>query len=167
MVSGNDSTTEVLCIPVDDDRREKIQARHAIVLAFGSTISDFALTTDAQRVFQSMMGLPLIKTNLSAPLHISIEQPLNNEQRPFDPTDFAQGHGQLVLTGVRGEFLQQLAGWHDPCGHGGNGSQDDRPVLNDQLLSDLATDQSAQFFRSSRWVKEIQALGWQIGLVPI
>lgn len=55
-----DSLTEVLGVPVDDDGGEQVEASHMVVLPFGGTIPDFTLATDAQRVFQGVMGLTLV-----------------------------------------------------------------------------------------------------------
>ena len=38
------------------------------MLAFGSSITDFALTTDAQSIFEGMMGLALVEADLRTAL---------------------------------------------------------------------------------------------------
>lgn len=80
-----DGEAEMLGIPIDDDRGEEIQSGHAEVLAFGGTIADFTLAADAESVLQSVMGLALVQTDLDAALHVGIEQPVDDEERPFDP----------------------------------------------------------------------------------
>ena len=89
VLPGDDSVAEVLRVPEDDDRREEVEARHSVVLTFGSAVADFALPSDAQRVFQGMVRLALVQPDLSAALHIGVQQPLNDEQRSFNPPDFA------------------------------------------------------------------------------
>jgi hypothetical protein len=39
-------------------------------------------------------------------LHVGVEQPVDDEQRPFDPSDFPQGYGQIVLAWVSCELPQ-------------------------------------------------------------
>ena len=95
-----DGLAEVFGVPVGDDGGEQIEAGHAEVLAFGGAVADFTLAADAQGVFQGMMGLSLVETNLGAALHVGIEQPFDDEQRPFHPPDFLEGFGQRVLAGV-------------------------------------------------------------------
>ena len=34
------------------------------------------------------MGLTLVEADLGAALHVSIEQPVGDEECPFDPSDF-------------------------------------------------------------------------------
>ena len=46
------------------------------------------------------MGLTLVETNLGAALHVGIEQPVDDEERPLDPPDFLEGLSQLMLAGV-------------------------------------------------------------------
>ena len=90
----------MLCVPVDDDRSEEVQPCHAEVLAFGGAITDFTLAADAEGVLQGMMGLALVQADLGASLHVGFEQPVDDEERPFDPSDFPQCHGQLMLSWV-------------------------------------------------------------------
>ena len=59
-VSGGDCVAEVLCVPIDDDRGPQVGSCHAVVLTLGGSIADFALTTNAQGVFQGVVRLPLI-----------------------------------------------------------------------------------------------------------
>lgn len=96
--------TEVLGVPVYDDGGEQVQPRHSEVLALGCSITDFTLATDAQSVFQRMMRFALIQSDLGAALHIGVQQPVDDEQRPFDPADFAQCDRKLVLSGIGRKF---------------------------------------------------------------
>jgi|GEM_PF-3296292 len=59
------------------------------------------------------MGPALVQADLGAALHVGIEQPVDDEQRPLNPSDFPQGNDQLVLSGIGCEFTQQLAWRHD------------------------------------------------------
>ena len=67
--------TEVLGVPVDDDCREQVEARHAVVLALGGAIPDFTLAPDAQGVFQGVVCLALVQPDLSPALHVGVEYP--------------------------------------------------------------------------------------------
>ncbi len=51
----------MLGVPVDDDGSEQVEAGHAVVLPLGGAITDFALSPDAQGVFQGVMGLALVQ----------------------------------------------------------------------------------------------------------
>ena len=85
-------------VPINDDRGQQVQPGHAIVLPFRSSVSDFALATDTEGVFQRMMCLTLIQANLCAALHVGVQQPVDNEQGALDPPDFPQRYSQFVLT---------------------------------------------------------------------
>jgi hypothetical protein len=95
-----DGLTELLGVPVDDDCGQQVQACHAEALTFGGAIADFALAADAQGVFQGMVGFAFVQADLGAALHVGVDQPVDDEQRPFDPSDFPQRHGQLVLSRI-------------------------------------------------------------------
>lgn len=51
------------------------------------------------------MGFSLVQADLGATLHVGVQQPFNDEQRPFDPSDFAQCDRELVLSGVTVPFI--------------------------------------------------------------
>ena len=97
---------EMLGVPIDNNRSEQVQAGHAEVLTFGGSVADLPLATDAQGIFQGVVCLTLVQTDLCAALHVRIEQPFHNEQSPFHPSDFAQGHRQFMLSGVGCELPQ-------------------------------------------------------------
>ncbi len=71
--SGRHGASKVVSIPIDNDCGEQIEVRHAVVLSLGSSVTDFALTSNAQSIFQGMMRFAFVQANLGAPLHVSIE----------------------------------------------------------------------------------------------
>ena len=89
--------TEVFGVPVDDGGGQEVQPSHAEVLTFGCPVADFALAANAQGILEADLG---------ATLHIGIEQPIDDEERPLDPSDFPECHCQLVLPRIRREFTQ-------------------------------------------------------------
>ncbi len=99
-VSRSDCLPEVLCVPIDDDRREQVEACHAIVLSLSGAVADFALPPDTQGVFQSVMRLTFVETDLSTALHVSVKQPVNDEECSLNAPDFTQGQRQLMLAGI-------------------------------------------------------------------
>ena len=100
-----DSDTKLLCIPEDDDGGEQVQTCNAEVLAFRGAVADFALATDPQGTFQSMVCLTFIEANVGTTLHVRVERPFDDEECPFNPPDFAQGNGQIMLSRPRRQFL--------------------------------------------------------------
>lgn len=85
------SLPQLVGIPIDNNRSEKIEASHSVMLCFRSSVTDFSLTSNTQSVFQSMMCLALVQANLRSPLHVSIKQPFNDEQCALDTADFPKG----------------------------------------------------------------------------
>lgn len=84
------------------------------------------------------MGFAFVQPDLGASLHVCIEQPVDDGERSFHPSDVQESQGQLVLSGVGCEFTQQLAWRHDACEHGGRAAQDIGPVCRDERLLYLA-----------------------------
>jgi hypothetical protein len=95
-----DCLPEVLGVPVDDDGGEQVETGHAVVLSLSGAIADFALASDPQSVFQGVMGLALVQANLGPTLHVGVEDPLDDEEGALDAADFAERHGQLVLSRI-------------------------------------------------------------------
>ena len=54
-------------IPVDNDGRQQIEPSHAVVLAFAGAVADFALASDAQGVFQGVMGFAFVQPKAREP----------------------------------------------------------------------------------------------------
>ena len=158
LVTTGNGMAEMFGVPIDDDGGEQVQPGHPEVLSFAGAVADFALTADAQGVFQSMMRLALVETDLGAALHVGVEQPVDDEQRPLDPSYFPQRHSEFMLSGIGCEFPQQLARRHGSCRHGGRAAQDVGPVCRDEGFLDLAADQPLQLFRAGGRIEEIQAL---------
>ena len=69
------------------------------------------------------MGFTFIEANLCATLHVSIKQPIDDKECPFDPSDFMKCDGQIMLSWVGGELSQELTGRHDTGYHGGRTAQ--------------------------------------------
>ena len=107
--AAGDGLAEMLGVPVDDDRGKKVQPGHAEVLGFGGAVPDLALAADAESVLQRVVGFALVQADLGAALHAGIKQPVDDEERPFDPSDFPQGDRQFMLPRVGRELPQELA----------------------------------------------------------
>ena len=53
-------------------------------------------------------GSPLLSPNLRPAPQFGVEQPVDDEDRPFDPPELAQRQGKIVLAGIGGELAQEL-----------------------------------------------------------
>jgi hypothetical protein len=66
MLSLRDSAFEMLGVPVDDDGGEQVRTCHLEVLTFGGPVADFTVASDAQSIFEGMMNLTLVESDLGA-----------------------------------------------------------------------------------------------------
>ena len=71
---------------------------------------------------------PLSSPNPGPAPHFGVEQPVDDEDRPFDPPYLAQRQGKIVLARIGGELPQELAGRDGSGGHGGCAAQHIGPV---------------------------------------
>ena len=157
-----DGVSEVVGVPVDDDRRKEIEPGDPEVLTLGRPVADLALPPDPQGALQCVVRLALVQADLRSTLHVGIEQPVNDEKRPFNPSDFAKGDSKVVPARPGCEFPQQLAGPHDSRGHGGRAAQDVRPVGDDRVFPDPAADQPFQLFWRAFRFKNMESLRREI-----
>ena len=156
--SLSDRFVEMGGIPVNDDGGEQVEPSHAVVLALAGAVTDFALASDPQRVREGVMSLALVQAGVGSALHIGVEQPFDDEERSFDPSDFAESDGEFVLAGIGRELSQQLAGRKGVTGQGGRNPQDVRPVADDHVLPDSVAGQSGQELRNASGSKTCSRL---------
>lgn len=109
-----------------------------------------------------MVRFTFIETNLSAALHITVEQPFDDEQRPLDTSDFAKGDGQIMLSWPCRQLLQKLTGLHPARKHRCYAAQHIRPVGDDGIFPDFVAHQALQFSRYTAAIKDMQPFGRQV-----
>ena len=158
----SDRFAEMGGIPVNDDGGEQVEPGHAVVLALARAVADFALASDPERVLERVMSLALVQAGVGPALHIGVEQPVDDEERSFDPSDFAESDGQFVLARIGRELSQQLARRKGAAGQGGSNPQDVRPVPYDHVLPDFVAGQSDQGFRNASGLEDMQPFRWQV-----
>ena len=95
----SDRFAEMGGIPVDDDGGEQVEPGHAVVLALAGAVADFALASDPERVLERVMSLALVQAGVGSALHIGVEQPVDDEEGSFDPSDFAESDGSSCWRG--------------------------------------------------------------------
>ena len=98
------------------------------MLALARAVADFALASDPERVLERVMSLALVQAGVGSALHICVEQPVDDEERSFDPSDFAESDGQFVLARIGRELSQQLARGKGAASQGGSNPEDVWPA---------------------------------------
>jgi hypothetical protein len=83
-----------------------------------------------------MMGFTFVEAYLGAALHVGIQQPIDDKECPFDPSDFTKSDSKIVLPWMGWELLQELAGWHDAR------DQFERDLLIERTQSGLAREKA-------------------------
>ena len=119
----SDRFAEMGGIPVNDYGGEQVEPGHAVVLALAGAVADFAMAPDPERVLECVMSLALVQTGVGSVLHIGVEQLADDEERSFDPSDFAESDGQFVLARIGRELSQQLARRKGATSQGGSNPQ--------------------------------------------
>ena len=77
------------------------------------------------------MSLALVRAGVGPALHIGVEQPVDDEERSLDPSDFAESDGQFVLARIGRElFIPAGAALSVRGSSSGQGSRSPRPPLN-------------------------------------
>ena len=158
----SDRFAEMDGIPVDDDGGEQVEPGHAVVLALARAVADLALPPDAELVLECVMSLALVQAGVGPALHIGLEQPVDDEERSFDLSDFAESDGQFVLARIGRELSQQLARRKGAAGQDGSNQQDVRPVPHDHVLPDFLSGQSGEGFRNASGLEDMQPFRRQV-----
>ena len=104
----SDRFVEMGGIPVNDDGGEQVEPSHAVVLALAGAVADFALASGPQRVLEGVVRLALVQTGTGPALHIGVEQPVDEEEGSFDPSDFTESDSQVVLARIGRELSQKF-----------------------------------------------------------
>lgn len=99
-----DGAAKMHGVPIDDDGGEQIEAGDPVVLSFTRPVADLTLAADAQGILQGMMRLALVEPDLGAALHVGVKQPFDDEECPFDPSDFPECDRQVVLPRIGCKF---------------------------------------------------------------
>ena len=94
------------------------------MLALARAVADFALALDPERVLEYVMSLALVQAGVGSALHIGVKQPVDDEERAFDPADFAESGGRVVPARIGCELSQQWARRKGTTGQGGSNPQD-------------------------------------------
>ena len=101
---------------------------HSVIRNPGNGFPARLLAPDLERVLERVMSLALVQAGVGSALHIGVEQPVDDEERAFDPSDFAESDGQFGLARIGRELSQQLARRKGAAGQGGSNPQDVWPA---------------------------------------
>lgn len=154
-----DSLTKVERVPVDDNGREQIEPCDPIMLAFAGPIPDLALTADAQRILEGVMRFAFVEADLRPSLHVSIKDPVDQEQRTLDPAYLAQRQSQVVLPGIGRQFAKQLAGGDPAAVDRGDTAEQIGPVGDDDVLAYFTGDEFSQLGWRPPRIENVEAPG--------
>ena len=72
----------------------------------------YATAQDAPSARERGVRFVLVELDLDPAPQFGVEQPVDDEDRPFDPPDLAQRQGKIVLARIGGSFRRSwLGGW--------------------------------------------------------
>ena len=101
-----DGTVQVDRVPMDDRGGDEAQAGRTKALVLKGAIANFALAMEEHRAPERVAGLAFVEAGVATLAQVGIREPLQGEQRPFDPAERAQGARQGVA-GAGGRKLAQ------------------------------------------------------------
>jgi hypothetical protein len=81
-------------------------------LVFKGAVTDFALVVEEHGPMEQMAGFALVEPGMAALPRAGVGQPLQGEQRAFDPADGAKRTRQCVARAGHGELTEDH-GWRD------------------------------------------------------
>lgn len=105
---------------------------------------------EVDRVFQGVVSFTFVQTDLGATLQGKIEQPIEGEQRAFDPSDLPPCPSKRVPPRVSGQLSEILAGNNDTGSHRRSGPKHVRPAIRDEFFVERSSDEISNRVRRRR-----------------
>lgn len=130
---AGDGLFEVAGVPQDDGGYEQVEAGGAVGLVFKPAVPQFAELVEEQRSGERVARLSFVEPGLGTPAQVDVAQPVEHEDRAFDPTDLAQRQGKAVLAWIGGQPAQHRGG-----GDGAAADRSDEPEQLVPMVSDVA-----------------------------
>ena len=90
-LQGGNGTLKVAGVPQDDGGNHQIQPGRAVLLVLVGAVADFAETMDEDGAGEAVAGFALVQLLAGLPAECRILQPVEGEQRAFQPPQLAQG----------------------------------------------------------------------------
>ena len=87
-------------VPQDDGGDNQVEAAGAMLLAFIAAVMDPAKAVEADGARQRVPGFALVQLGGGLPTERRVLEPVEDEQRPLDPTDFPKCQGKAVLARI-------------------------------------------------------------------
>ena len=103
----SNGVAEINRIPKDDGRDDEIEARCSIALIFEGAVADFAKAMKEHRPGERVARLSLVEARVRPPPQSRVADPVEGEERAFEPSYFPKGLRQRILFWVSGEPTHQ------------------------------------------------------------
>ena len=107
-------TAEIYGVPERDGGGDEREPTCTILLRLGGTIAKPAEAMEADGAGEGVARFALVELHGRLPPESGQLEPVEDEQRALDPTDFAQGQRQAVLAGIGPEALEKERGADRP-----------------------------------------------------
>src|SRR5215831_11716040 len=107
-------TPEIDGVPKDDGGGDDGQPARAVLLRLDRAIAQPAEAMKADGASEGIPSLAFVEFHGRLPPECRQLEPVEHEQCALDPTDFAQGPRQAVLTRISSEALQEQRGARRP-----------------------------------------------------
>jgi len=111
-----------------------------MLLSRGGSVSQATETMEADGAGECIAGLALVEFGGCLTPECRLFQPVEGEQRAFQPPQLAQRRGEAVLPRVGGELPQDQGGGHGARMDRGGYPQDFRPMGADERCVDAPGD---------------------------
>ena len=98
---------EIDRIPKDDRRDDEIETRSAVALIFERPVADFAKAMKEHRPGERVTRLSLVEAGVRPPAQSGVADPVEREERAFEPSYFPKCFRQRILFGVGREPAHQ------------------------------------------------------------
>ena len=139
-------------VPQHDGRCHQVQAAGTMALLFETAVADFTQAIEEHGAGQRVSSLALVETGVDPSTQFHALEPVKDEERALDATEFPQRHGQAVLTRVAAQLAQYQGGGHRALLDGGRQPQDFVPCVRItlRLRGELSTNAASAGYNVCR-----------------
>jgi hypothetical protein len=139
-----DGLADIERVPIDDRRRDEVEARCLERLVVEGTVTHPALLMREHGLSKRMPRFAFVESRLALLAELFGFEPVEGEQGAFDPSDFLERKVEAVLPPVRAKLLEQHGREDCSCFYGGGEPDDFAPTFADDLEIEGPPDQGCQ-----------------------
>ena len=127
-------------VPECDCGRDEGEATRSVTLLLEAAVPDLTEATEEDRSGEGVASLSFVEAGVNAAAEVDALQPSEDQERPFDPAQFAESHSEAILARVAAQLAKHEGRCDGALPDGSGKAKDFVPVRADRSEVDRASD---------------------------